>query len=86
MGHGQPDLDYWAEDPGPSHHVPLRVDEWLDLRVPKSQLAADPRIASATILRQPFAGSPHLLAEDEWQAIREAIDLRGQRSEVAPGA
>ncbi|MQL64437.1 hypothetical protein F6Q10_18010 [Streptomyces vinaceus] len=74
-GYGQPDLDYWADDPGPRHHVPLEVDEWLDLRVPKSQLAADPRLVSATILRQPFAGNPHLLAEGEWQAIREAIEI-----------
>ncbi|MEV6999299.1 hypothetical protein AB0N62_16640 [Streptomyces sp. NPDC093982] len=72
--YGQPDLDYWSEDPGPRHYVPLEVDRWLDLRVPKSQLATDPRMASATILRQPFAGNPHRLEEDEWQAIREAID------------
>ncbi|MFH9215922.1 EVE domain-containing protein [Streptomyces globisporus] len=72
--HGQPDLRYWAEDPGPRHFVPLVVDRWLDLRIPKARLASDPRMTGATVLRQPFAGSPHRLTEEEWRAVREAIE------------
>lgn len=73
--YGQPDTRYWSEDPGPRHFVPLVVDKWLDLRVPKARLSADSRMATASILRQPFAGNPHKLTDDEWQAIREAIGL-----------
>ncbi|MFE7794151.1 hypothetical protein [Streptomyces sp. NPDC057460] len=73
--YGQPDLRYWAEDPGPRHFVPLVVDKWLDLRVPKARLASDPRMTGATILRQPFAGSPHRVTEMEWRAVREAIEV-----------
>ncbi|MFE2595794.1 hypothetical protein ACFXCZ_04700 [Streptomyces sp. NPDC059396] len=73
--YGQADPDYWAEDPGPRNYVPLEVDEWLDLRVSKGQLATDPRMTSATILRQPFAGNPHRLSNDEWQAMHEAVEI-----------
>ncbi|MFB7655380.1 MULTISPECIES: hypothetical protein [unclassified Streptomyces] len=72
---GQLDPRYWATDPGRKHFVPLEVDRWLDLRVPKSQLASDARMSDATILRQPFAGNPHRLTADQWQAIREAIEV-----------
>ncbi|MEW2134053.1 hypothetical protein [Streptomyces sp. NPDC005435] len=71
--YGQPDTRYWSEDPGPRHFVPLVVDEWLDLRVPKARLATDPRMAAASILRQPFAGNPHRLTDKQWQAIHQAI-------------
>lgn len=71
--YGQPDLEYWAEDPGPRHFVPLLVDKWLDLRVPKARFAADPRMAAASILRQPFAGNPHRLTAEQWQAVHDAI-------------
>lgn len=71
---GQVDSRFWTTDPGPKHYVPLEVEKWLDLRIPKAQLAGDPRMAEATILRQPFAGNPHRLTTDQWQAIREAID------------
>ncbi|WP_329615324.1 EVE domain-containing protein [Streptomyces brevispora] len=73
--YGQPDLRYWAEDRGPRHFVPLVVDKWLDLRVPKGRLASDPRMTGATILRQPFAGSPHRVTEEEWHAVRQAIEV-----------
>ncbi|MFF4859044.1 hypothetical protein ACFY2N_29630 [Streptomyces rubiginosohelvolus] len=73
--YGQPDLRYWAEDPGPRHFVPLMVDKWLDLRVPKQRLFDDPRMANATIKKQPFAGSPHRLTDEEWRAVRDAIDV-----------
>lgn len=43
--YGQPDPRYWAEDPGPRHFVPLVVDKWLDLRVPKQRLVGDPRMS-----------------------------------------
>ncbi|MGW7083800.1 hypothetical protein ACWGH2_09915 [Streptomyces sp. NPDC054871] len=72
--YGQVDPRYWTTDPGQKHFVPLEVDRWLDLRIPKTQLASDLRMAEATILRQPFAGNPHRLTADQWQAIREAIE------------
>jgi hypothetical protein len=31
-------------------------------------------MTNATVLRQPFAGNPHRLTDEEWQAIRDAID------------
>ncbi|CAM5379687.1 EVE domain-containing protein [Streptomyces purpurascens] len=73
--YGQVDPRYWTIEPGQKFLVPLEVDKWLDLRVPKAQLAGDARMAEATILRQPFAGNPHRLTTDQWQAIREAIDV-----------
>ncbi|MFI8793399.1 hypothetical protein [Streptomyces sp. NPDC055105] len=73
--YGQVDARYWTTNPGSKYFVPLAVDGWLDLRVPKAQLAGDARMAGATILRQPFAGNPHRLTADQWQAIREAIDV-----------
>jgi hypothetical protein len=73
--YGNPDPDYWSEDPGSRHFVPLAVDEWLDFRVSRGQLASDPRMANATVLRQPFAGNPHRLTDEEWQAIRDAIGV-----------
>ncbi|MFH8609372.1 hypothetical protein ACH4D5_18025 [Streptomyces sp. NPDC018029] len=72
--YGQVDPEYWTTDPGQKHFVPLDVDKWLDLRIPKAQLAGDARMAEASILRQPFAGNPHRLSDDQWRAIREAID------------
>ncbi|MFE3588357.1 hypothetical protein ACFXOY_12600 [Streptomyces niveus] len=72
--YGQVDPHYWTTDPGQKHFVPLDVDKWLELRIPKAQLAGDARMAEATILRQPFAGNPHRLTADQWHAIREAID------------
>jgi hypothetical protein len=86
--YGQPDLSYWAEDPGPRHFVPLAVDKWLDLRVPKARLAADPRMSQLTILRQPFAGSPHRLTAVEWQILRTIIEAREGADpewDLAPG-
>ncbi|MFI9767301.1 hypothetical protein ACIHJG_10610 [Streptomyces sp. NPDC052415] len=73
--YGQVDDRYWTTDPGQKHFVPLEVDRWLDLRIPKAQLIGDARMAEATILRQPFAGNPHRLTTAQWQAIREAIDV-----------
>ncbi|MER5896961.1 hypothetical protein [Streptomyces sp. NPDC001876] len=73
--YGQPDPRYWAEDQSPKHFVPLVVDKWLDLRVPKARLTGDPRMGAATIFRQPFAGSPHRLTTEELQAVRDAIEV-----------
>ncbi|MER5654276.1 hypothetical protein ABT076_14825 [Streptomyces sp. NPDC002131] len=71
---GRPDAAYWLTDPGEQDYVPLEVDEWLDRRIPKSQLAADPRMSGATILTMPGGRNPHRLNVAQWEAIREALD------------
>lgn len=56
--------------------VRLRVDVALwDRPVPRAVLAADPRFASAAVLRQPFAANPFRLTPLEWEAV---VDLAGK--------
>ncbi|MFJ3302451.1 hypothetical protein ACIPSA_04895 [Streptomyces sp. NPDC086549] len=72
--HGRPDTTYWLTDPGERDYVPLEVDQWLDRRIPKSQLAADPRMSGATILTMPGGRNPHRLNRAQWEAIHEALE------------
>ncbi|MFJ3339033.1 hypothetical protein [Streptomyces sp. NPDC086766] len=73
--HGTADAAYWADEPGEKDYVPLEVDQWLERPVLKSQLAADPRMAGATILTMPGGRNPHKLTDVQWEAISEAIGL-----------
>lgn len=72
---GRLDAAYWADDPGEKDYVPLVVDQWLERPVPKGQLAADPRMARATILTMPGGRNPHKLTDVQWEAVSEALSL-----------
>ncbi|MGW3513548.1 hypothetical protein [Streptomyces sp. NPDC000994] len=73
--HGTADAAYWADEPGERDYVPLEVDQWLERPVLKGQLAADLRMAGATILTMPGGRNPHKLTDGQWEAISEAIGL-----------
>jgi hypothetical protein len=50
--------------------LPLRLTEmFLEAPVTREELRHDPRFAQAAILRQPFAGNPFRLSDEEWTAI-----------------
>lgn len=42
---------------------------WLDQPILRSALKADPRFASARIIRMPGAANPFLTSDEEWRAI-----------------
>ncbi|WP_399942843.1 hypothetical protein ACGH52_26305 [Streptomyces sp. BBFR25] len=65
--------DYWQQDPGPRWYVPLKVDDWLDTPVARSQFTEDERFTDTTTLRTLFAANPHRLSEVQWEAFDEAF-------------
>ncbi|WP_037705858.1 hypothetical protein [Streptomyces sp. AA1529] len=65
--------EYWRQDPGTRWYAPLRIDEWLQQPVPRSQFTSDPRFGDTNTLRTLFAGNPHRLNEEQWQAFNEAF-------------
>jgi hypothetical protein len=67
---------YWAEDPGPRLHVPLKIDHWfLSNAVPKAWFQVQAIFAGATILSQPFATNPHRLTDAQWHALEAVIPI-----------
>ncbi|MBU3862882.1 hypothetical protein KN815_01795 [Streptomyces sp. 4503] len=68
--------EYWQEDPGQRWYAPLVMDEWLDEPVPRSEFTEDPRFVGTSPFRTLFAGNPHRLSDDQWEAFSEAFDQR----------
>lgn len=62
---------YWQEDPGVRWYVPLEIDEWLDIPVPRVKFVNDPRFDGTNTLRTLFAGNPHRLNEAQWETFSE---------------
>ncbi|AUA11260.1 hypothetical protein GTZ89_22210 [Streptomyces sp. SID8382] len=68
--------EYWQEDPGQRWYAPLVMDEWLDEPVPRSEFTEDPRFLGTSPFRMLFAGNPHRLSDDQWEAFNKAFEQR----------
>ncbi|WP_153461647.1 EVE domain-containing protein [Streptomyces kaniharaensis] len=68
------DHQYWAEPPGARDAVPLKVQKWLDSPIPRAWFRDHDVFAGAGILSQPFAGNPHRLTDDQWEALAARAD------------
>lgn len=63
------DDQYWDEPPGPREAVPLKVERWLESPIPREWFRGNHTFAGAGILSQPFAGNPHRLTDEQWEAL-----------------
>ena len=68
------DLDpYWegpAERNEPEWLIGIKVTDQIKPPIPRSEIAADPALASMPIIRMPGGGNPFPVNEAQWQAIR----------------
>jgi hypothetical protein len=71
---GDPD-PYWtrrADADAVRMRMPLRLTElFLDAPITRDELRHDPRLLAQRSCREPFAGSPFPLTDEQWAAIVE---------------
>jgi hypothetical protein len=73
---GDPDDPLWTDE-GARRQLRPRVPVHLDvLQVPvrREELAADPRLRSAEILRVPRIGNPAAFTPSEWDAVVDLVE------------
>ncbi|WP_371518055.1 EVE domain-containing protein [Kitasatospora sp. NBC_01300] len=87
-GDERADHQYWVEPPGARDAVPLKVEKWLESPIPRAWFIDNEVFAGAGILSQPFAGNPHRLTNEQWNALTtraEQAVASGLDSEIPTG-